>query len=186
MIVISGNSGIYVGNAEGSGAGYFNNFGYQMNFSPRVADWSSKNEIIVSFLSLDILDGSSGQPITRVEDFGPSVVGWSPDGDYVASNWTDGIRIIHADTWTVARTFDSAFYLWVLDWSPDGSRIATGSQDGVIGIWDMSSLPDVSGVPTLTPLPTYTPSNTPTPTATTTPALSSPHKIEPEGVRVFR
>ena len=77
------------------------------------------------------------QQMLFVQDSVVESISWSPNGRYVASIASDGIRILDSQTWRLVHKFEEPGK--VIAWNPDGKRLAWGNEDGVVHIWNMET-----------------------------------------------
>jgi serine/threonine protein kinase len=69
------------------------------------------------------------------------IVGWSHDGEHIASGSADKtVQVWDAATGTHVYTYRGhSGYIFALAWSPDGKRIASGGADQEVQVWDATT-----------------------------------------------
>jgi hypothetical protein len=78
--------------------------------------------------------------------FEPSALAVSPDGRFLAAEWTDARTISVRDLATgteVAKRGGYRSLVQTLAFRPDGKALASGHADGTALVWDLSGLPEV-------------------------------------------
>jgi WD40 repeat protein len=92
-------------------------------------------------------DAQTGAPVATLrlaQEFDWVVIGWSPDGSLLVTDWSKGLDTHkdHARVWDartgalVASLVGHSRDVNMIDWSPDGSRLVTASADGTARVWD--------------------------------------------------
>jgi WD40 repeat protein/DNA-binding SARP family transcriptional activator len=89
-----------------------------------------------------VLDISSGKDLYTLEGHRAGLVdiGWSPDGESIATASLDGsARVFDANSGEERfALLGSGGHLFALGWSPDSSRVVTAHSDGTARVWQVT------------------------------------------------
>ncbi|MBG7605788.1 MAG: protein kinase, partial [Actinobacteria bacterium] len=114
--------------------------------------WQSSD---AGFTKIDLATGDESQPAASGDSRG--TVGASPDGNWIASAWIDGVVRIFA---TGSEPFTQEFALdslsgapWKVEWLPDSTGLVAVGGDSNAVVWDIR--PKTTAIEAIWPTPTY-------------------------------
>lgn len=89
---------------------------------------------------LRIWDAAMGTLLTEMElpSSAALSVEWSPDGNYLAHPWPDGIIVRNTTTWEAVVTLPASNGTAVVAWSQDGSKLAV-TDFATVQVWNTSN-----------------------------------------------